>query len=213
MRKILPLLICCLAVFNSCKLEDTYTQSNVMDLVTVKGDYLVNDYGYTLTVTQDAVGRQNWQVEGARYYALFDILNRQLEISLKEMVRSRQETLMEYDESQEYPTDPVEPYMATYSGGYLNLGFDITVAKNTDNAHPIRFYYKMDGTNMTIHVVHTGNGEDLRNMSKDDLVYEERMYHIPVEELGDYNMVTLVWHYLDNTTGTPELKEDTYTVR
>lgn len=213
MRKILPLLIGCLFVFSSCKLEDTYTQSNVMDLVTVKGDYLVNDYGYTLTVTQDAVGRQNWQVEGARYYALFDILNRQLEISLKEMVRSRQETLMEYDESQEYPTDPVEPYMATYSGGYLNLGFDITVAKNTNNAHPIRFYYKMDGTNMTIHVVHTGNGEDLRNMSKDDLEYEERMYHIPVEELGDYNMVTLVWHYLDNTTDTPELKEDTYTVR
>jgi hypothetical protein len=214
MKKHILFLICGLLMFTACKLEDSYTQTNVQDLVTVKGDYLVNDYGYSLTVVQDAVGAVNWKVEGARYLALYDVLNRNLDINLKEMVRSRQASLTEYDESVEYPTDPVEPYMAAFSGGYLNLGFFITKAKNSDNAHPIRFFYDVVDNQMTMYVVHYGNNEDLRTMSKDDLEYEDRVYHIEREEFTGISTLTMKLYYLEaDATGAPVLREGSYDIR
>jgi hypothetical protein len=214
MKKILPLLLCSLVAFSACKMEDSYTQTNVQDLVTVKGDNLVNDYGYVLTVTQDAVGRSNWQIEGARYFALFDILNRQFDISLKEMVRSIESVVWEYDETVEYATDPVSPFMVTFSGGYLNLGLEIAKVKKSDNAHPIRFYYELDNSYMKLHVVHDGDGEDLRNWPKDDLDYVDRVYHISNEVFDGCTKISLIWHYLDtDASGNPVLKESTYDFR
>ncbi|MBE6222889.1 MAG: hypothetical protein E7125_05445 [Bacteroidales bacterium] len=214
MRKHILFIVCGLLALTACKLEDTYTQTNVQDLVTVKGDNLINDFGYTLTVVQDAVGRANWQVEDARYFALYDVLNRQLDINLKEMVRSRYLVFFDYDESEEYPTDPIEPYLAAFSGGFLNVGFYITKAKNTNNAHPVNFYLQMDNNHLYLHVVHVGNGEDLRFMSKDDLTYEQRLYHVPVDEIPHYNQFTMVYHYLrDNGSGTPVLEEESYNIR
>ena len=214
MKKFLPLILCSLLAVGACTIQDTYTQTNVLDLVTVKGDYLVNDYGYVLTVTQDAVGRSTWQIEGARYYALFDILNRQLDINLKEMTRSHESTLWEYDESEEYPTDPVDPFMVQFSGDYLNLGFEISKVKRSDNAHPIRFYYEMDGSNMSIHVVHDGDGEDIRKWSKDDIDYVDQIYHFPTETFSGCTKITLIWHYLElDSAGSPVLKETSYSFR
>lgn len=214
MKKILPLLLCSLFAFGACNMNDTYTQTNVKDLVTVKGDYLVNDYGYVLTVTQDAVGRSNWQVEGARYYALYDILNRQFDISLKELIRSYESAVWEYDETAEYATDPVTPFMATFSGGYLNVGLTLTKLKKSDNAHPIRFYYELDNSFMKLHVVHDGDGEDLRNWSKDDLDSIDRIYHIPNNVFDGSVKVSLIWHYLDtDASGKPVLKETSYDFR
>jgi len=214
MKKHILFLVCGLLMFTACKFEDTYTQTNVQDLVTVKGDDLVNDYGYTLNVVQDAVGAVNWKVEGARYLALYDVLNRQLDISLKEMVRSREVFLFDYDETEEYPTDPIEPYVVAFSGGYLNIGLYVSKAKNTNNAHPITFYLEENNNQLNLYVVHAGNGEDLRFMSKDDLTYEQRMYHISVEEFPNYNSLVMVYHYLEaDGSGAAILKEDRYSVR
>ena len=214
MKKHILFLICGLALLTACKFEDTYTQTNVQDLVTVKGDDLVNDYGYTLTVVQDGVGASNWKVEGARYMALFDILNRQMDINLKEMVRSREASMAEYEDSQEYPDDPVEPYMAVFSGGYLNLGFYISKAKKSDNSHPIHILYEVEDNHMTLHVVHYGSGEDLRTMSKDDLEYEDRVYHIEADDFKDLTKITLKWHYLETSaTGAIVLSEGTHSIR
>lgn len=214
MKKHILFLICGLVLLTACKFEDTYTQTNVQDLVTVKGDDLVNDYGYVLTVVQDGVGAINWKVEGARYLALFDILNRDMHINLKEVVRSREATLMEYEESQEYPDDPVEPYMATFSGGFLNLGFFISKAKNSNNSHPIRFFSEIEDNHMTLYVVHTGNGEDLRTMTKDNLDFEDRVYHIEDDEFQGVSKITLKWYYLEtNASGTVVLSEGTHEIR
>lgn len=214
MKKLFPLLLCSLIAFSACDLKDTYTRTNAQELVTVKGDYLVNDYGYVYTVTQDAVGRTKWQEEGARYLALFDILNRDLEINLKQVLRSQEASIWAYDEEEDYPDDPVEPFLASFSGGYLNLGFEISKKTNSDNAHPIYFYKEIDGAHMYLHVIQYGDGEDLRNCSKDELTYEERLYHIPAEEFSNNNIITLVWHYLDtDATGAYVLKERRYDIR
>ena len=214
MKKYLPLLLCSLLTFSACNFEDSYTQTNVQDLVTVKGDNLVNDYGYTLTVTQDAVGRANWQSEGARYYAIYDVLNRNFDIYLKEVIRSREELPLRYDDQQEYPTDPIEPYVAAFSGGYLNIGLYIYKAKNTNNAHVVRFFYEMESTHMYVHVVHYGSNEDPAHMSTDDLTYEQRMYHIDANEFPSFTQVTLVAHYLDaDGSGNPVIKLGEYQIK
>ena len=214
MRKSLLFLLCGLFVFSACNFEDTYTLTNVTDLVTVKGDNLVNDYSRVLTVTEDAVGRVNWQVEGARYFAIYDILNRSLDIKLKEMIRSWKTDLEEYGNPEDYPTDPVEPFLACFSGGYFNLGFTISKARNTNNAHVIRFFFQNEGEQLKLHVIHYGEGEDLRTLSKDDLLYEDRVYHISADEFPSYSTLSLVYHYLDtDATGAIVLKEGNAPIR
>lgn len=214
MKKHILFLLSGLLLLSACKFEDTYTETNVQDLVTVKGDNLVNDYGYTLTVVQDGVGANHWKVEGVRYLAVFDILNRQLDINLKEMIRSREATIEQYEESGDYPTDPVFPFLASFSGGYLNLAFTISKAKNSDNAHPVYFFYEVADNQMTLHIVHHGDGEDLRNLPKENLDYEDRVYHIEESEFQGFSGLILKYHYLDtDTTGAYVLKEGSASIR
>ena len=83
MKKFIPILIASLFACWSCDLKDTYTQTNVRDMVNVEKGILFNDYGYVLNPVEDAVGADKWKIEGARFYAVYDILNRDLDIRLK----------------------------------------------------------------------------------------------------------------------------------
>ena len=82
MKKFIPILIASLFACWSCDLKDTYTQTNVRDMVNVEKGILFNDYGYVLNPVEDAVGADKWKIEGARFYAVYDILNRDLDIRL-----------------------------------------------------------------------------------------------------------------------------------
>ena len=214
MKKYIPLLILMASLFAcwSCKLEDTYTETNVRSMVTVKDGLLFNDYGYTLTVTEDAVGADNWKIEGARFLALFDILNRDLDIRLKEALRARIQEADVLTDPEELIKDPVEIMVQGLSGGYLNLGFTITRARNSNHAHPFRFYYTVENNYMKLYIEHDGNGEDIVHMSSDDLISENRMFSIPLEDLPYFSSLTLIMYCVTTEGGKNVVKEYSFNI-
>lgn len=214
MKKLIPLLVASLFACWSCNMKDTYTQTNVQDMVTVVGDQLVNDSGYTLNVVEDAVGAKKWKVEGARYYALFDILNRSLDIRLKDVLRANiVEATDEYNPD-DYAKDPVEFSLQGFSGGYLNLGFNITKDPASNNAHIFRFHYKSEQEHLTIYVEHEGNGEDPVHMPDVELSTEGRVYCIPVKDIPYFTWVTLVMNVVTtDSTGEEVIEEQIIDLR
>lgn len=209
MKKFIPLLIASLFACWSCKLEDTYTETNVRDMVNVVDGLLYNDYGYNLAVVEDAVGASTWKVEGARYLALFDILNRNLDISLKSVLRSDKIEATPLEDPEELAQDPVELSIQGFSGGYLNLGFTITRDKASNNAHVFHFYYKVENNFMKIYIEHVGFGEDPIHMAEDNLESVDRMFSIPLEDLPYFSSVSLVMYCITTQGGEKVIKQTT----
>ena len=209
MKKLIPILLAFLPLAVSCKLDDTYTQTNVQEMVTVKEGVLLNDNGYVFNVTEDALGADKWKIEGNRYLALFDILNRALDIRLKEVVKVSIVSPAEYDEAEEYPADPLSPEMAGVSGGYLNLGLGYYKAKGSNAAHPIRFYEEVKGTVHYIHITHEGNGEDPTRMDEKDLETAIAVFSLPLD-LKRGERVSLVMNVIvTDSTGKKTVQEKT----
>lgn len=209
MKKLIPILLAFLPLAVSCKLDDTYTQTNVQEMVTVKEGVLLNDNGYVFNVTEDALGADKWKIEGNRYLALFDILNRALDIRLKEVVKVSIVSPAEYDETEEYPADPLSPEIASVSGGYLNLGLGYYKAKGSNAAHPIRFYEEVKGTVHYIHITHEGNGEDPTRMDEKDLETAIAVFSLPLD-LKSGERVSLVMNVIvTDSTGKKTVQEKT----
>jgi len=213
MKKFIPLLIASLFACWSCKLEDTYTETNVKDMVNVIDGLLYNDYGYNMAVVEDAVGEAKWKIEGARYLALFDILNRDLDIRLKEMLRSSIVEAEPLDDPEELTQDPVDLLIQGFSGGYYNIGLTITRAKSSNNAHAFHFYYTVENNFMKLYIEQEGNGEDPVHMSEDDLIAEDRMFSIPVDKLPYFSSLSLVMYCVTTEGGKSVVKQITYNVR
>ena len=212
MKKFIPLLIASLFACWSCNLEDTYTETNVRDMVNVVDGLLYNDYGYNLAVVEDAVGEAKWKVNGTRYLALFDILNRNLDIRLKEVLRTPVVEAEPLVDPEELAQDPVDLLIQGLSGGYFNIGLTITRNKASNNAHVINFYYKMDSNIMTIYVEHEGYGEDPVHMSEDDLISEDRMFSIPLEDLPYFSSLSLVMYCITTEGGEHVVKPVTVNI-
>ncbi|MBP3257433.1 MAG: hypothetical protein J6M23_05520 [Bacteroidales bacterium] len=209
MKKLIPFILAFLPLVVSCKLEDTYTQTNVHEMVTVKEGVLLNDNGYVLNVKEDALGTDKWKIEGNRYLALFDILNRALDIRLKEVVKASIVYPAEYDETEEYPADPLSPEMAGISGGYLNLGFTYYKAKGSHAAHPIRIYDEVKGTVHYLHISHEGNGEDPTRMDEKDLETDSAIFSLPIET-GNNDRFALVMNIIvTDSAGKKTVEEKT----
>ena len=209
MKKLIPILLAFLPLAVSCKLDDTYTQTNVQEMVTVKEGVLLNDNGYVFNVTEDALGADKWKIEGNRYLALFDILNRDLDIRLKEVVKVSIVSPAEYDEAEEYPADPLSPEIASVSGGYLNLGLGYYKAKGSNAAHPIRFYEEVKGTVHYIHITHEGNGEDPTRMDEKDLETAIAVFSLPLK-MSSNDRITLVMNVITkDSAGKQSVEEKT----
>mgnify|MGYP006916118358 CR=1 FL=1 len=209
MKKLIPFLLAILPLVVSCKLEDTFTQTNVQEMVTVREGVLLNDNGYVFNVTEDALGVDKWKIEGNRYLALFDILNRPLDIRLKEVVKASIVYPAEYDETEEYPADPLSPEMAGISGGYLNLGLGYYKAKGSNAAHPIRFFEEVKGSQHNLHIFHEGNGEDPTRMEESDLETTIVMFSLPLE-LKSSERVSLVMDVITtDSAGKKTVEEKT----
>lgn len=213
MKKFIPFLIASLLACWSCNLEDTYTETNVRDMVNVVDGLLYNDYGYNLAVVEDAVGEAKWKINGNRYLALFDILNRSLDIRLKEVLRSEVIEAEPLEDPESLKQDPVELSIQGFSGGYLNLGFTITRDKTSNFAHTFKFYYTVDNNDLKIYVEHDGNGEDPVHMADDNLESEDRMFSIPVDDLPYFSTVSLLEYYITTEGGQSVIKQGTIYIR
>ena len=214
MKKLFPLLLALLSCW-ACNIEDTFTQTNVQDMVTVHEGVLYSDSGYPLNVVEDGVGADKWKIEGARYFAQYDILNRNLDIRLHEVLRARIDSAAPYNKEEDLPTDPVTPLMQARSGGYLNLGLGIEKAKDTNCAHPIffRFEEAISGE-LNIYIVHEGNSEDSAHMDSSLLETENRVYSIPLDVLPAFNYATLVTHVVaTDANGNKKVIEKYYEIR
>lgn len=213
MKKLIPFLLASLFACWSCNLDDTYTQTNVREMVNVEGAKLLNDYGYELTVVEDQVGAANWQIDGARYLALYDILNRNLDIRLKEVIRSYKQDATLLGDGIELPQGPVELFAQGISGPYYNVGFNFYRAKNSNYAHPIHFYYKIVNNHLYIYIAHADNGENPVQMSEDDLVTESRMFSIPTDNFTNVYRISLVLYSIfTNADGTKRIEQETLEV-
>lgn len=208
MKKFIPLIVASLFACWSCELKDTYTQTNVRDMVTVKGDNLYNDFGYQLKIVEDAVGAAKWKVEDARYYAIYDILNRDLDIRLKEVLRAQILEAIPLENPEELAKDPVELTIEGISGGYINLGMSITRQRNSNFAHTIHFHYTVENNYLKMYVEHDGNGEDPVHMDSADLVSEELMFSIPMKDIPYFSSLGLVLNVVATEGGSSVIKEE-----
>lgn len=180
----------------SCNLKDVFTITNLDDIVTVEGEYLVSDTGTMYRVTEDLTESKDWRKDGNRIYALMNVLNRQLEVTLKEarlIEICPAEPLTVTDED---PMDPVVVTLQNISGNYLNLALQIFKEKGTECPHNIWFQYRKapNGDDVELYVFHAGNNENPSVIPEDDLKTEARFYSIPLEEIttSRTTMITLV---------------------
>ena len=172
MRKILAILLSGALAFASCTMPETiYKVTNAGDYMNFKGGKLANDLGTEFTVTEDLTDTK-WQVEGNRFYAVFDVLNINYDITLKSYMNATVKILAgEIDEEKTPASDPVQIADCSISGGYLNVILTYYYKPGTECPHNTDLYYLDDskeGT-LTLRLVHEGAGENLVNMTADDL--------------------------------------------
>lgn len=169
MRKYILILVACALAATSCNLDDQFSATNVTDLVTVYSNtMLINDYNTSYTITTDETDHL-WQ-KGDRLMILFDIHNRDYEITLKDYAKCV--ICVPENISGEEPvlgTDPVLIDACTISGGYVNCEITYYFKKGSNAAHLIDMVYMDDGTNLHLYISHNGNEENPSKMNKNDL--------------------------------------------
>lgn len=187
-RFLIPLVLCCTAIW-SCDVKSTYSASNVYDIVTAEGKYLVNDYGVMFNVVSNESTVKNWQEEGARYFMNFDILNQDMDITIKSLDRFTIFTPQDLPEDGLTTGDPIIMQFARLS----TFAVDLNVAyyrSKTSTFTPVLSCYS-EGSKLYLHL--DGNGENPVNMDKEQLITESRFISIPLTEAqkADLENITL----------------------
>lgn len=169
----------------SCNLKDVFTINNLDDIVTVEGEYLISDLGTCYHVTEDLTESKDWQKDGNRLYVLVDVMNRDLDITLKQAhpIEIREPEPLAF--SEDTTMDPVVVGLQNISGNYINLVLQIYKEKGTECPHHITFQYRKSpgGDGVELFVFHDGNNENPTRIAEEDLKTEVRFYSIPLESL------------------------------
>ena len=167
MRKILAIIAGMLAVASCRPPESTFSAQNVADYFTYKDGTLYNDYGNTFAITQDNTDGK-WKVDGGRMYAIFDILNAQLDIVLKQYLSGTIKAHSGVVDKENLPAgDPVVISDCNIGGGYLNVMLTYYYKEGTDCPHDTRLLYDDDGQTLRLYLVHDGAGENPVAMDKE----------------------------------------------
>lgn len=216
MKKYFLLLVCCLAAAWSCKLEGSYNQSNVQDFVTLTEGQLVNDYGTVFTIRNVASDKVPVPtVEGKRYFLLFDILNVDLDITLKNSTEVTTLPVTPAEETAPPAHDPVSLAFYNITPSYLNLGLTYYRLKNSDLLHTFTVEYEKEkATNyITLILYHDGGDENPATVEDESALEEDyALLSIPLKQ-GDWTPsgVNLTCHVLQkNEEGAWEVTQTTY---
>lgn len=211
---LIPALLITLVAVNSCLLKDVFTMENVEEIVTVYGSELINDVGTNYTVTQSQISDQSWKVEGARYYAVFDILNRSLEINLKKLFKMEIVTPEAKAELDPLPQDPVLLSGATVSGGYVNLVFETYKDKQGNYASHAIWQQEMENGSLKLYLYFDGNNENPVYLEDSRLEMESHFVSIPLDRNITYSGISLTTYILQqDSEGKAKVIPYTYPFR
>jgi len=207
---IIPLAISLLAC-TACIKESTFTITNLVDIVTSTNGYLVNDLGTTYTVTDNQSGSDEWKQEGSRLYILCDVLNRNLDIALKNFIKAHTETPTPLAEMEYEGKDPLTVVDHSFSGGFVNLVFEYYYNPSSNYARNIRFYWDAKGIELHLYVFYDGNNENPSQMSEDVLKTQQTVFSVPLEPLlktGEYTSLHITFYEMDSNT--KKIEKNTY---
>jgi len=214
MKKILlPLLLGLLAT--SCMKDSTLYVEDFSDFATVYEGKLITDKAYQFTVVENNTGNEDWKIEGERYLIVCDILNRNLEIRLKEIQGVDVEEALPYTEDENEPDDPVEVLDQNISGGYINLALAYYANPDSNTAHVFSFSYEVNETtnHFTFHVLHEGGDENPVNMDEKNLKKQSKLFSIPLWELlerGKAYTLDMCLYELKKVDGNYTIEQNTY---
>lgn len=189
MKRLILAALAGLFLMTSCNLgDDVYTVTNLNEFVTVDGESMIDDYGNLFNVTEDLTDK-GWKTDGKRYLAQFDIVNRNLDITLKAYNNVIIQAPVPYTPAEdEASLDPVVIQDASITArGYLNIVLSYYAKPETDCPHDITLGYNQDGATLSFYLRHEGNGENPAEMSTDLLKEYVRIYSFPLEGILDTN--------------------------
>lgn len=217
MKKFILPILCCL-IATSCLKESTFTATNYVDFVTSYEGKLYSDYysGVAFTVKENKTGTSAWKKDGARFVIECDILNRAMEIRLNKLTEVSIQKAKAYLETENEADDPVVIANNNIGGGYLNLAVDYYADPASDCAHDIQFFYQAndDHSEVSIHVLHSGNHENPVYMDEKKLEVRERIYSIPLEDFvkkGTPCQPSLVlYDVMKDESGNLSIQKNTY---
>lgn len=194
MRKILAIIAGILTLASCLPTESTFSAKNVADYLTYKDGTLYNDYGNIFTVTQDDTDGK-WMVDGSRMYAIFDILNSQLDVIIKQYLPGTIKAHSGIVDKENLPEgDPVVISDCNIGGGYLNVMLTYYYKEGTDCPHDTRLLYSDDGQILNLYLIHDGAGENPVAMEESSLKKEDVLYcfhFLDMVPSGEYRNIVL----------------------
>lgn len=194
MKKILAILSIVLCAVSCNKPMGSYSATNVADYLTCKDGIISNDFGAIFTVESDLTDK-NWNGEGNRFYAIFDILDINYNITLKNYMLGKISAVSGSVQEDAVPTgDPVELASCSISGGYLNVIINYYYKVGTDCLHNTKLYYNDNGSDLYLYLVHEGNDENPMKMDAEELKWDSVLYCFTISDLvpsGEYRNVVL----------------------
>ncbi len=191
MKKLLIPLICGLLATWACTpFENEYHAENMQDIITIRENLMVNDYGVVYTLKEKASASIPALEEGKRYFIVFDVLNQQMDIRLNMLLNVDITTPRALPEDQEIAgNDPVVFQFNSVGKLYWDLGITTYKAKNSTFEHKLSYYYTIQpGENkLILHIYHEGNNENPSTLTNDQLEAETHIISIPMANFKDVN--------------------------
>ena len=192
MKKFLIPLVCGLLGLSACQVEDTYYITNCQDIVTIVGGELTNG-AVVFNVVQKASDNLPAFVEGERYLITFDVLNRQLDILLKDVLPGLVTPATQTEEEITEVQDPVILAFSILGPKYLDLGLSFYKSKKSDFAHTFSLKYSYDSTLkvLNLYLIHQGNHENPVEMDQKELETGSVFLCIPIEDWPNLRKIIL----------------------
>ena len=202
-----------LVVAVGCMEESTFTATNYSDFAVFSQGLFLTDSGYSFKVTENASGTTGWEVEGKRFHLLCDILNRDLDIRLKNLNPVTIKDALPYQEDQPEPDDPVA-ISASLGSGYLNMIIVYSYNPSSNYSHKVDVYWEARGSNLNLYLLHDGNHENSVYMDSSSLKQETLFYSIPLTEIlatATFDTISLTLYEIEDlSSGESKIARNTY---
>ena len=187
-----------------CVKESTFTATNYSDFAVFSKGCFLTDSGYSFKVTENASGTTGWDVEGKRFHLLCDILNRNLDIRLKQLDPVTIKNALPYVDEQSEPDDPVA-ISTSLGGGYINIIIAYSYDPTSNYSHKVDLYWEARSNNLNLYLLHDGNHENSVYMDSSSLKQETLFYSIPLTEIlasDTFNTISLTLYEIESPTET-----------